>query len=158
MNFIWREKWGSCEGEGAERGRPDTSGQLFSVNSEDCRESLSPLDKGNGPWSEIDDLQNSCRRRGYCASRSLGLRENERVNNLNGAAVYGTRNPTTSTSQQREQSRVPRVIPLSICSVIQQKYLKTYWRGVFFGAREIVTGLDLSSSLTASWGKQSHKQ
>lgn len=61
--------------EREQRGRPDTSGQLCSVNSEDCRESLSPLDKGNGPWSETDDLQNSHRRTGYCASRSLGLRK-----------------------------------------------------------------------------------
>lgn len=158
MNFIWRENEGGCEGEGAERGRPGTSGQLCSVNSEDCRESLSPLDKGNGPWSEIDDLQNAGRQRGYCASRSLGLRKKERANNLNGAAVCGTRSPTTSTRQQRKQSRVAMFIFLSISSASQQEYLKTYLRLLLLvlvlvlpsrmlGAREIVMDLDSPSSI-----------
>lgn len=61
-----------------ERGRPNTSGQLFFVNSEDCRESLSPPDKGNGPWSGIEDLQISYRQEVIVPGGLWGLEKNKK--------------------------------------------------------------------------------
>lgn len=134
-NFIWRQNQGAG-GEGKQRGRPGTSGQLSFVNSEDCRESLSPPDKGNGPWSETDDLQTAHRQQGYCAGGPWGLGKikSKSVNRVV-TAVGRTRTPQhqpveTTRLKHLYGSGSQRPLYLFRSSIIQcQYFLVCVWGG-----------------------------